>query len=119
MNDKRKVLIIDDEIDLGQLLKGYFSRNNFEVYVYQNLHEGFAIIKTLCPDILFIDNNFPEGNGWESVPQLAKDYPSLHIVFISAFNSVPPEMPKNAKYSIIEKPIRHKDLDKYLAVQAL
>lgn len=114
MSEKKKVLIIDDEIDLGHLLKSYFHRHNFDVHVYQNLHEGLAAINTLAPNIVFIDNNFPEGNGWMQVPELAKKYPSIHIALISAFNSMPPVMPDKSLFSIIEKPIRYSDLDKYL-----
>lgn len=119
MNDKKKVLIIDDEIDLGQLLKSYFHRNNFDVQVYQNLHEGLAAIRTHLPNIIFIDNNFPEGNGWNLVPELAAEFPAMHIVLISAFNSIPPKMPDNTQFTIIEKPIRYSDLDKYLATVAI
>lgn len=114
MNEKKKVLIIDDEIDLGQLLKSYFYRNNFEVHVCHNLHEGLDSVKSLHPNILFIDNNFPEGHGWEHAPELAKAYPDMHIVMMSAFQSAPPQMPEGSNYTVIEKPIRYSDLDKYI-----
>jgi len=113
MPDTRKVLIVDDEIDLCLLLKEYFSRKkNFEVIVAHSLSEGKALIDTLKPDILFLDNNLPDGVGWSCAPFFAEHYPSTYLVLISAFHPQLPVMPEGAKYRVIEKPITFADLDK-------
>jgi DNA-binding NtrC family response regulator len=113
MSDTIKVLIIDDEIDLCLLLKDYFfRRKNYEVIVSHTLSEGKALLNTVRPDILFLDNNLPDGVGWTCAPFFAESLPGTYIVLISAFHPVLPEMPKGAKYRIIEKPITFADLDK-------
>lgn len=111
----KKVLIIDDEIDLSLLLKGYFLRKNYEVHISHNFTEGCAALKTLTPDILFIDNNLPDGSGWEAAPQLANEYPDMFICLVSAFHPKVPQMPGNDRYIVIEKPISLNDLDKQFA----
>lgn len=111
MGTGKKVLIIDDEIDLCLLLKGYFLRKNYEVHISHNLEEGLATLENIQPDILFIDNNLPDGAGWESVPKLATDHPDTFICLVSAFHPNPPQMPAGARYIIIEKPIGLNDLD--------
>lgn len=116
MNDKRKVLIIDDEIDLGLLLKSYFLRKDYEVYLSHSLIEGVEIIHTHKPDIIFLDNNLPDGVGWSKAPQLAVQYPAMYINLVSAFHPPLPEMPDNARFNMIEKPISLTDLDKQIAV---
>lgn len=115
MENRRKVLIIDDEIDLCLLLKGYFLRKNYEVYLSHTLEEGLSFLRSLQPDIVFLDNNLPDGLGWSIAPGLAKEYPDMHINMISAFHPQKPDMPDTANYSIIEKPISLSDLDKQLA----
>jgi DNA-binding NtrC family response regulator len=114
MNDQKKVLIVDDEIDLCQLLKSYFLRKNYEVVISHSLKEGLHLLSTFKPHIALIDNNFPDGRGWDIVPQLAKEYPDMNIALISAFN-----MPQSINYGnhfhIIEKPIKLTDLDRYIA----
>jgi len=112
MPDRRKVLIIDDEIDLSLLLKDYFLRKKFEVHVSHSLTEGLEILNTLMPNILFLDNNLPDGTGWNLAPQMALDNPGMYIVLISAFHPTAPKMPTGSKFSIIEKPISLVDLDK-------
>ena len=112
--NRRTVLIIDDEIDLCLLLKGYFLRKNYDVYLSHTLGEGVAFLKTIKPDIIFLDNNLPDGVGWSVAPELAKDFPDMYINLISAFHPHTPEMPETAKFNIIEKPISLLDLDKQL-----
>lgn len=108
----KKVLIIDDEIDLSLLLKGYFLRKKYEVYISHSFHEGREVLKTVMPDILFIDNNLPDSSGWDAAPALAKEYPNMFICLVSAFHPNVPQMPVEDRYIVIEKPISLNDLDK-------
>jgi response regulator of citrate/malate metabolism len=113
MPDTKKILIIDDEIDLCLLLKEYFFRKkNFEVIVAHTLSEGKSLIDTIRPDILFLDNNLPDGVGWGNAPYFAQKFPGIYIILISAFHPALPDMPLGAKFRIIEKPITFSDLDK-------
>ena len=108
----KKILIIDDETDLCLLLKNYFLRKNYEVIVAHSLSEGRLLLKKSRPDILFLDNNLPDGIGWDIAPAIAADFPEIYIVLISAFHPAVPIMPVNVNYRVIEKPISMVDLDK-------
>ncbi len=112
MPDRKKILILDDEIDLCILLKDYFQRKKYEVTISHSLQEGRNFLDTIHPDILFLDNNLPDGEGWENAPQIAVSYPGTYIVLISAFHPVRPTMPVNSQYKIIEKPISRSELDR-------
>ena len=111
MLHSKKILIIDDEEDLCLLLKNYFSRKNYEVIVAHSIGEGQALLNTVHPDILFLDNNLPDGIGWEMAPGIAVAYPDTNIILISAFHPVVPVMPGGAAYHVIEKPISMAELD--------
>ncbi len=115
MSGSKKVLIIDDETDLCLLLKDYFLRKHYDVSVSHTLKEGTELINALHPDILFIDNNLPDGVGWAVAPIIAAENPSIYFILISAFHPPVPQMPKNARYMAIEKPISLADLNKEFA----
>ena len=115
MQEGRKVLIIDDEIDLCHLLKSYFLRKNYEVYLSHTLDQGLSFLKKLRPDIVFLDNNLPDGSGWQIAPVIAKEHPDTYLNLIRAFHPVLPDMPDQARFNIIEKPISLADLDKQFA----
>ncbi|MCW3120825.1 MAG: response regulator [Flavipsychrobacter sp.] len=112
MPESKKVLIIDDETDLCLLLKDYFIRKNYKVDISHTIKEGLELLRTIGPDILFLDNNLPDGIGWTLAPEIAENYPSTYIVLISAFHPLLPEMPEKAQYRTIEKPISFADLNK-------
>jgi DNA-binding NtrC family response regulator len=115
MLHNKRVLIIDDEIDLCLLLKSYLLRKNYEVYISYSLQDGLSRMEELRPAIVFLDNNLPDGIGWPHAPEMASKYPSTLVVLISAFHPTIPAMPPHAHYKYIEKPITIADLDEELA----
>jgi DNA-binding response OmpR family regulator len=108
----KKILIIDDETDLCLLLKDYFVRKNYEVIVSHTLSEGVNILNTERPKILFLDNNLPDGVGWDMAHVIATDFPDTYLVLISAFHSTIPKMPVGSQFRVIEKPISMSELNK-------
>lgn len=112
--NKKTVLIIDDEEELCLLLKTYLMRKNYDTYISHNLSDGLARFETIRPDILFIDNNLPDGTGWDyAVSNLIPKHNS-HLFFISAYHPNLPQIPAGTGYTVIEKPISFADLDRKL-----
>ena len=72
---KQKILIIDDEADYCMIIKSYFQSKMHEVLVAHNLKEGIELLNSENPGILLLDNNLPDGNGWESVYALVEKFP--------------------------------------------
>lgn len=112
MRNGKKVLIIDDEIDLCLLLKEYFIHKKYEVAIAHTLDEGRAKLKDNQPNILFLDNNLPDGTGWSSAPVIAAENPDMDIILMSAFHPTVPVMPSYSRFRTLEKPIGFAQLDK-------
>src|SRR4051794_37563365 len=108
-----KVLIVDDEIDLCLLLKSYFNRKGYMVMLSHTLEDGLASIPDFNPDYLFLDNNLPDGTGWQEAGRIAETHPGLQLYLISAYHPNVPRMPPGTNYNIIEKPVSFSDLDRY------
>ncbi|MEP7258130.1 MAG: response regulator [Flavitalea sp.] len=113
MGARKKVLIIDDEVDLCLLLKTYLLKRNFEVFYSHTLKEGLNQFKLVIPDILFLDNNLPDGIGWEKAATLLEQHPSLQVHLISAYRPNTPEKISSG-FKVWEKPLTLKDLDHYI-----
>lgn len=108
--ERKKVLIIDDETDLCLLLKSYFLRREYIVHISHSLREGLTALEQEQPDILFLDNNLPDGTGWNLAPEIASRFPQLQINLISAYHPDPASL-DSQRVKIIEKPISFTDLD--------
>jgi len=102
---KKKVLIIDDETDFCLIMKGYFDRKDYEVFAAYNLQSGLFLIDETKPDILFLDNNLPDGQGWKYVDQIVEKNPHLNIYLISAHQSKSSFHSTNKNIVVWEKPI--------------
>ena len=113
MMARKKVLIIDDEVDLCLLMKTYFLRKNYEVYIAHTLNDGMARLNEIVPDYLFIDYNLPDGLGWDKLPELYQQHPEIQFHLISAFRPTMPSELDGAKLTIWEKPISLKSLDNF------
>jgi DNA-binding NtrC family response regulator len=113
MNTRKKVLIIDDEVDLCLLMKSYFLRKNYEVYIAHTLNDGMTKLHEVTPDYLFIDYNLPDGLGWDKLPEMYQANPATQFHLISAFRPTMPSELDGAKLTIWEKPISLKALDNF------
>ena len=109
----KRVLIIDDEEDLCLLLKSYLSRRSFDVQVAFELQEGIRKAQDFKPDLLFLDNNMPDGQGWEKAGWFLEALPQTRIILMSAFKPANP-LPGNQRINILEKPISFQSVDDML-----
>lgn len=116
MMSRKKIVIIDDEEDLCHLMKTYFVELNYEVFLANTLGSGLSLMKEVSPDVLFIDNNLPDGLGWEQMAYLLEAYPGCKINLISAYEYLPPDLRdrNNASVNILEKPLSLNTLKDYL-----
>ena len=113
-NSAQRVVIIDDETDFCLLMKNYLVRRNFEVHIFHTLAEGMKHISEINPDIIFLDNNLPDGLGWEKAEYILHHFPNTRINLISAFQYDHSYSEKLSTVRIWEKPISLTDLNKYL-----
>lgn len=106
MLHNKRILIIEDEADLCLLLSDYFIRNRGEVVISHTLKEGSDLMDKIKADIVVLDNNLPDGSGWDMASAIASKLPNAHIVFISAFQSTARgHVPDGTKFSFLQKPL--------------
>jgi len=105
----KKVLIIDDEEDLGILFRHFFNPKHIDVYVAHTIADGMRLLEEQNPDFLFLDNNLPDGLGWGKTEYILMNYPRTKLNLISALNA-----PKTSSstFRILEKPLLLEELTK-------
>lgn len=70
-----KIMIIDDEPDIRELVKMIFNQKGHEVLTAENGKEGLKTLEEAepdYPDLILLDINMPELNGWETLEELDK-----------------------------------------------
>jgi DNA-binding response OmpR family regulator len=67
-----KVLIVDDEPEMVEIIARYLTFRGYEVVTAPDGKEGLAKAAAECPDIILLDKQMPVMNGWEMLEELWK-----------------------------------------------
>jgi len=84
---KKKILVIDDDQKLNQLLKDYLAKFGFTVTAYTHPQQGLKALKQDLPDLIILDIMLPEMDGFEACKKIRQDY-SVPIIMLTARGEV-------------------------------
>lgn len=81
----KKILLVDDEVDILEFLKYNLEQDNFEVLVSSNGKDALKKISQ-NPDLIVLDIMMPEMDGFEVYEQIKKNkvYQDIPIIFLTA-----------------------------------
>jgi DNA-binding NtrC family response regulator len=108
---KGKILIVDDEPDLRQMLATILGDD----YTVTEAANGAALQKCFSgstPDIVLLDLNLGDANGLDLLPQIKKNWPDTEVVVLTgeATFETAVEATKRGAYHFISKPFRNDEL---------
>ena len=101
---KTRIVIVDDEQDLCFLLSSMLRAQGFDVESFYTLKAGLTGISRLQPQWVILDNNLPDGLGWEHNDKIIEAAPEVNIINISA-NPDSHRSKTGAKIHYLIKPI--------------
>lgn len=99
----RKILVVDDDLDLSELLKTFLIQNGYGVYVSHNAKSAIEIAKENKPDLILMDIMLPDSDGAETARTI-KSTPLLRdipIIFLTGLVSSDEEN-KEESHIVIE-----------------
>ena len=79
-----RVLIVEDDLDLGNLLKQYLELNDFQVLRVFNGVEARNELKENKFDIAILDVMMPKEDGFILAQKLRDSHPDLPFLFVTA-----------------------------------
>lgn len=81
-----KILVVDDEEPILELLKYNLEKEGYEVKVASNGHQGVDIARKFKPDVVLLDIMMPHMDGVEACRQLRAmtELTNTYIVFLTA-----------------------------------
>lgn len=79
----KKILIIEDEVSIGELEKDYLEINGFEVKLFHNGHKGLIEALKGQYDLIVLDLMLPEIDGFE-ICKKVRNKSDIPIIMVSA-----------------------------------
>jgi DNA-binding NtrC family response regulator len=77
-------MIIDDDVDLGQVLSAILESRKIHTMMVHSLPEAEEFLTYLKPTVIFLDNSFPSGLGVNFIQQIKSADKGIKIVMITA-----------------------------------
>lgn len=86
MDQRKKILIIEDEKDISRILKDYIGMNGYEAMVAENGKEGLHLSQTWDPHFIVLDIMLPDVDGIDLCRQI-RETNQVPILILSARGS--------------------------------
>lgn len=83
---KQKILIVDDEPDIRELIEYNLKKEGYQVFSASNGQEGIAEAKRARPDLIILDVMMPKMDGIEAcrIMRTMNEFKSTFMVFLTA-----------------------------------
>lgn len=78
-----KILVIDDEPSIVNLVGGYLKPEGYEVYTAMDGHAGLKAARALKPDLIILDVMLPGMDGIELLSQLRRES-QVYVILLTA-----------------------------------
>ena len=89
MNNKHKILIIDDETEILNMLSRYLNRTgNYDVTTYTNPVVGVDSLKNNNYDLILLDIMMPQMNGLDALEKIKDINPTQKVVMMTAYSTL-------------------------------
>ncbi len=104
---RKKILIIDDDLDLCTLLGRYLSKNGFEIDMAHSGAKGIAKFSEQKFDMVICDYRLGDMEGTKVLTTLRKDNPAVKVLMITGYSDIKTavEVIKLGAFDYIVKPL--------------
>lgn len=85
--DERKILIVEDETKIAQALKKGLTENGYHIELAYDGAMGRRLFMTHPFDLIILDINLPEINGYELCRQIRSHNQHIPVIMLTALNT--------------------------------
>lgn len=104
---RQRILIVDDEPDIRELLDITLGRMKLDTRSAENLAQARALLAEDTFDLCLTDMRLPDGTGLELVQHIQQRYPQLPVAMITAYGSLETAIDalKAGAFDFLTKPV--------------
>jgi len=112
LQEKIKILILDDEKQFTEELNGFFVGSDYESFEANTAAEGRRVMEKHDIDLLILDVRLPGVNGLDILKEVKILYPSMEVIIISAHGDMDTVIKamRLGAFDYLRKPFRFIDI---------
>jgi len=103
----KRILIVDDEVNIGLLLSKFLTRNSFSVETATNGNSAMEHLSKQKFDLVLCDYRLEDTDGKEMLIKIKEKYPNTGVIIITGYSDIKlaVELIKLGAYDYITKPL--------------
>lgn len=86
-----KILVIDDELQVREILQQMLEKKNYSVLLAEDGEEALEICKDHDLDLMIVDIVLPNKSGLDIIKEVKRVYPDMKIIAISGGHMIGPK----------------------------
>ena len=79
----KKMLVVDDEIEICEFLKLFFQERDFDVRTAYSGEEALKITEKMKPDIILLDIHMPGMDGIATLKAVKQKHPDIKVIMVT------------------------------------
>ncbi len=83
MLSKTKVLVVDDDVNICELVRLYFEKDGYEVMTVYNGKKAIEVFSGFAPSMVILDIMLPGADGWQVCREIRK-ISNIPIIMLTA-----------------------------------
>jgi CheY-like chemotaxis protein len=110
----KSILIVDDEYVVVEISKRKLEARGYEVQTAGDGNEAFLRLKSKIPDLILLDVQMPQMNGYSFIIEKVKipEYANIPVVVMTAYNEMEPLFQRHGVLGYLLKPLKLQDVIK-------
>ena len=80
----KKLLIVDDEIEICDFLKSFFEDRDFRVAVANNGTQALEQMDSFHPEVVLLDIQMPGMDGLQTLKKIKEMHPKVKVIMVTA-----------------------------------
>lgn len=103
----KRILIIEDDVDVSMLLKRFLSKHNFEVSTAHSGNKGLSMFDEEQPDLVLCDFRLGDLDGMEVLSRIKERNYTIPVIIITGYSDIKTAVKviKQGAFDYITKPL--------------
>ena len=102
---RKKILLVDDDASVRKLLARVLEMENYEVVLAGTGREALSRFRADPPDLVMLDLNMPELNGWQALEHLRSSGATPPVIIMTGNPYQSARAVQAGANALIEKPL--------------